>query len=102
MKRIVGIAAVALIVAAGGLAPRDAHAQGACEAAAAMAPALAGAGAVGAVGETVTNVLDRAVISIEQAQAGGPDAQGDGQTRADAPPPPRPAANEPPPLPVGC
>ena len=101
MTRILGILAVVFLVGAGGAFPRDAHAQAACEAAAALAPGLAGAGAVGALGETVTTVLDRAVVGIEQAQTGGPDAAKEGGDD-NAPPPPRPAANEPPPLIAGC
>jgi hypothetical protein len=107
VRKTLGILAVALLIGAGGgaggLAPREVDAQGACEAAAALAPALAGAGAVGALGETVTNVFDRAVGQIEQAEAGGPDAQGEGDENGGAAPrPPRPTVNEPPPLIAGC
>ena len=103
MKKTLGILAVALLVGAGGVAPREAQAQGACEAAGALSVGIAGAAAVGALGETVTTGLDRAVGQIEQAEAGGPNAQpGVGESGEATPPPPRPAANEPPPAVAGC
>ena len=102
MKRTLGIVAMALLIGAASITPREAAAQGACEAAGTMSIAVAGAGAVGALGETVTNVLDRAVSQIEQAEAGGPGAQTEGGEGGSAPRPPRPAANEPPPLIAAC
>jgi hypothetical protein len=102
MKRILAFVTVALLVfVAGGLAPREANAQGTCEYAATMSIAVSGAGAVGALGETVTNVLDRAVSQIEQAEAGGPEAAPASGDDGGAPPPRR-TANEPPPLIAAC